>query len=85
MEIRKKASEHAWFKNFPKNTLRGYGVEITVPVENIDKLWEKVKNKLGSKQISQRLETKRWGKKDFRIIDPFGFYIRFTEIINWGQ
>jgi len=22
---------------------------------------------------------KPWGKKDFRIIDPFGFYLRISE------
>jgi len=23
--------------------------------------------------------------KDFRMVDPFGFYLRFTELIDWGQ
>lgn len=26
-----------------------------------------------------------WGKKDFRLSDPFGFYLRFTEPIDWSQ
>jgi hypothetical protein len=27
----------------------------------------------------------QWGKQDFRVVDPFGFYVRFTEIVDWGQ
>jgi len=29
---------HPYFKNFPKDTIRGYGVEISLPIENIDSL-----------------------------------------------
>ena len=48
-------------------------------------LWEEVKGKLTEKQISQPLTLKRWNKWDFRVVDPFGFYIRFTELVDWGQ
>ena len=80
-----KVSEHSYFKNFPSNTPRGYEVEITIPVSDVKKLWEEVKNKLTEKQIAQSLTFKRWNKWDFRVIDPFGFYIRFTELVDWGQ
>ncbi len=80
-----KVSKHSYFKDFSPLTPRGYGVEITIPVSNIDKLWNNVKNKLTKKQISQSLTLKRWNKKDFRVVDPFGFYIRFTELVDWGQ
>lgn len=80
-----KVAEHAHFKNILANTPRGYEVEITIPVSNVEKLWNKANLNLGKSQIAQKLELKRWGQKDFRVIDPFGFYIRFTELVNWGQ
>lgn len=81
---KKKVSEHAQFNKFPRNTPRGYEVEITISVDKVERLWTRVKDKLKSNQISQKLEMKRWGKKDFRVIDPFGFYLRFTELVDWG-
>ncbi len=82
---KEKVSQHAHFVDFPAETPRGYGVEITVPVSNVEGLWKDVSAQLSEKMISQPLTMKRWGKKDFRVIDPFGFYVRFTEIVNWGQ
>lgn len=76
---------HNHFKNFPATTPRGYAVEITIPVSDVEGLWNSVKEKLTYSQISQPLTIKRWNKKDFRVIDPFGFYIRFTELVDWGQ
>ena len=78
-------NQQSHFKNFPPDTPRGYGVEITIPVDDIEGLWESVKNKLTDKQISQPLTLKSWNKKDFRVTDPFGFYIRFTELVDWKQ
>lgn len=76
-------SQHSHFRDFPSTTPRGYAVEITIPVSNIVLLWDSVKDKLQSSQIAQPLTLKRWGKKDFRVIDPFGFYVRFTELVDW--
>lgn len=80
-----KVSQHAHFRDFPSSTPRGYEVEITIPVSDVEKLWDSVKEKLTSEQISQPLTLKRWNKKDFRVVDPFGFYVRFTELVDWGQ
>lgn len=82
---KEKVSQHAHFKDFPIDTPRGYGVEITIPVSDVKKLWKEVKEKLRKKQISQPLTLKRWSKWDFRVVDPFGFYVRFTELVDWGQ
>jgi len=82
---KEKVSQHARFVDFPTDTPRGYAVEVTIVVSDIEKLWDKIKNKIEPSQISQPLTLKRWGKKDFRVIDPFGFYIRFTELVDWGQ
>ncbi len=78
-------SEHAFFNNFSPDTPRGYGVEITMPVSDVENLWSQVSPKLTENQIAQPLTLKRWGKKDFRVIDPFGFYVRFTELVDWKQ
>ncbi len=82
---KEKVSEHKYFVDFPSNTPRGYEVEITIPVSNVKKLWEEIKDKVPEKQIVQPLTLKRWNKWDFRVADPFGFYVRFTELVDWGQ
>ena len=82
---KEKVAQHARFRDFPADTPKGYAVEITVPVSNIKNLWAGVKDRLDEDTVSQPLTTKRWGKEDFRVIDPFGFYVRFTEIVDWGQ
>ncbi len=79
--------EQAYFKKFDKNTIRGYAVEITIPVRDIDALYKSVSKNLKA-NIEQELIEKKDGKtiwRDFRLADPFGFYIRFTELIDWGQ
>lgn len=80
-----KVSQHSHFKDFPATTPRGYAVEITIPVSDVTGLWAEVKDKLEPEQIAQPLTLKRWGKQDFRVVDPFGFYVRFTELVDWGQ
>lgn len=80
---KKKVSQHAHFKEFSENTPRGYAVEITIPVSNIDEFWDSVRKRIPKRQIAQPLTLKRWGKKDFRVVDPFGFYVRFTELVDW--
>jgi uncharacterized glyoxalase superfamily protein PhnB len=78
-------AEHARFNEFPADTPRGYAVEITFPVDDVEGLWGRVGRHLPKHQISEPLQVKRWGKRDFRVIDPFGFYIRFTEPVDWRQ
>ena len=80
-----KVARHAHLKDFSSDTPRGYGVEITVPVSDVKALWEKVVEHLAAGTISQELTLKRWSKQDFRVTDPFGFYVRFTELVDWGQ
>ena len=73
------------FRQFDSHTPRGYAVEVSIPVADVAALWDEVKDTLTATQIAQPLQSKRWGKQDFRVIDPFGFYVRFTEPIDWGQ
>lgn len=80
---KEKVSQHSHFRDFPADTPRGYAVEITIPVSDIEALWKSVKDKLKPEQITQPLTLKRWGKKDFRVVDLHGFYVRFTELVDW--
>lgn len=69
----------AYFRQWPEMK-KGYDVEIIIPVKNIKEYWNNVKNKV---KIIDELADRRWGVKDFRIEDPNGFYIRFTEPFDW--
>jgi len=73
---------HPYFKQFPRDTKRGYGVEISIPVDNIDDYYAQVVNKIPRENLFQPLKEQPWGKKDFRIADPFGYFLRFNEPWN---
>jgi lactoylglutathione lyase len=68
-----------YFQKFPKDTKKGFGVEIIIMVDNIQELYEKAKS---FASIVEQLQLRPWGSRDFRIEDPFGFYIRLTEPYN---
>ena len=71
--------QQPYFKDSPKNTKRGYGVEIVIMIDDIENFYNEVKK---FAKIVEELKYKSWGLKDFRIEDPFGFYIRFTQKFN---
>ena len=71
--------DQSYFKRFPKNTKRGYGVEIVIMAENIDNLYKTAKQQIN---VVEELKMQPWGARDFRVEDPFGFYLRFTEAYN---
>lgn len=74
--------EHPYFRKFSKDTIRGYGVEISIPIENIDAYYQNLTSKISEKDIFQPLKLQPWGKKDFRLADPFGYFLRFNEPWN---
>lgn len=67
--------EQPYFKRFPKNTKRGYGVEIVIMVDDVEGYYSKVK---GFANVVEELVLQPWGLKDFRVEDPFGYYLRIT-------
>lgn len=69
--------EQSYFKQFPRNTKRGYGVEIVLMVSDIESYYQQVKDTV---HVVQKLDWRPWGLQDFRIEDPFGYYIRITSI-----
>ncbi len=77
----------SFFKQFPKETPRGYEIEITIPTSNIEGLYKQIYPKLKNNIVRELVELGDHGHKwkDFRMVDPFGFYLRFTDLIDWGQ
>lgn len=75
---------HSFFKRYPKNTPRGYGVEICLYLseESIDDYYKHIIRSFGKKCIVEELKIKPWGSKDFRMVDPFGYYICVREPNN---
>ncbi len=65
-----------YFSKFPNDTKRGYGVEIVIMVDDIEDSYKQIKD---FAKVVEELKTKPWGLKDFRIEDPFGYYLRFSE------
>jgi hypothetical protein len=73
--------DQPYFKKWRKEPSKpGYDVEIVIPVENLYEYYEQIRNKV---KVVDELKQKRWGADDFRIEDPNGFYIRFTEPHDW--
>ncbi|HVS58633.1 MAG TPA: VOC family protein [Candidatus Saccharimonadales bacterium] len=66
-----------YFKHFPNETKRGYGVEIVVStIQNLAKVQEGLQAK--GYQVVEPLTHQPWGLDDFRVEDPFGYYLRLT-------
>ena len=75
-----KVYQHSYFGRFPKDTKRGYAVEIFFLEDDLEGLWKKIKDKV---KVIQPLILKPWGRPDFRIEDPFGLYLRFGKRYDW--
>lgn len=54
----------------------GRGVEIVLEVDDIDALYAHVQAQ--SWPISSPLQRQSWGLRDFRLVDPDGYYLRLT-------
>lgn len=74
-----KVYNQAYFKQFSPETPRGYGVEVVMMINDVKVYYEKVKN---FANVVEPLTLQPWGLKDFRVADPFGFYLRFTSQHN---
>lgn len=70
-----KVYEQSYFKKFPKDAPRGNGVELVLMVKDLEQYYLEVKSKV---EVFEELQDRPWGLRDFRIVDPFGFYLRFT-------
>ncbi|PIR87273.1 MAG: hypothetical protein COU11_01235 [Candidatus Harrisonbacteria bacterium CG10_big_fil_rev_8_21_14_0_10_49_15] len=77
----------SYFKQFPRDTIRGYAIEMTIPVADVDAIYKLAIEKLTKHVVKPLQETKdeKWTWRDFRMADPYGYYIRITELLDWGQ
>jgi hypothetical protein len=67
-------------KRPPGDTGRGLGLELVVIVADLDQAFAKA---IGFKQqgwkLSAGIGRRPWGARDFRILSPDGYYLRFSE------
>lgn len=67
---------HEYFGDFPRSTKRGYGVEVVIVVDDLDAVYAVAQ---GFARIVGPMRERGWGLRDFRLEDPFGYYVRVTE------
>lgn len=60
------------------NERAGLGIEIVIEVDDLESAYAHVLNTDWS--LADRLAERPWGSKDFRVIDPNGYYIRLNEL-----
>jgi lactoylglutathione lyase len=53
------------------------GVELVLEVGDVDGEWERVRR--SGWPIEEELHDRPWGLRDFRIVDPSGYYLRITQ------
>ncbi|SNZ15659.1 Glyoxalase-like domain-containing protein [Terribacillus aidingensis] len=63
--------------NSMRDSAKGKGVELILPVENVDQVFNKLL-RIYPAQIESQLADRSWGKRDFRVIDPDGYYVRVS-------
>ncbi|MEQ8677774.1 MAG: VOC family protein [Aggregatilineales bacterium] len=58
----------------------GLGVEIVIEVDDLDTLYAHVLN--AEWPIADDLAERPWGSRDFRVVDPNGYYLRINELTS---
>src|SRR3989449_11501942 len=70
----------SYFGRFKKTTKCGFGGEIIIPVDRVERFYKSARN---FAKIVQPLPLKKRGGRDFRIVDPFWVYLRIQERYEW--
>src|SRR5260370_9253100 len=60
-----KVYSHSYFGRLKKTTKRGYGGEIIIPVDRLERFYNRVRK---FANIVQPLQMKKCGRRDFRIL-----------------
>ncbi len=68
--------DHEYFRRFRRVRKRGYGVEIVIPVDDLESAHRAA---VAARAVVAEPRVREWGARDFRVEDPFGYYLRFTE------
>jgi lactoylglutathione lyase len=71
---------HHFRTRWPSGSLPGLGVEIVLEVDEVEGFFKRAKDQIHNVggQI-QDIANQPWGLRDFRVIDPDGYYVRVTE------
>ncbi len=69
-------ASHSYFGTFPSTTKRGYGVELIIFVDDLDAVFSCA---CALKTVVAPPCLRPWGCRDFRLEDPFGYYLRISE------
>ena len=56
---------------------KGKGVELILPVNNLEAVFSKI-HRIYPNHIESEIVSRPWGKLDFRVVDPDGYYVRVT-------
>lgn len=60
----------------PSNAIPGYRIEIVLTFADIEAAFAAATS---AGTIVEPIRERRWGLRDFRVLDPYGFYVRCTE------
>jgi predicted enzyme related to lactoylglutathione lyase len=73
-------SEDHYFRRDADGRL-GVGVEIVFEVDDIAEYERRARR---ANAVFEPLQHRPWGRRDFRVVDPDGYYIRVTETLSDG-
>jgi lactoylglutathione lyase len=74
--IPKLSEEGGYFTRDIASSRRGLGVEIVLEVEDVNEWHRRVV--ASGHPVSEPPQKRPWGLRDFRIVDPDGYYLRLT-------
>ncbi len=74
--ISKLPEEGGYFTREIASSRRGLGVEIVLEVEDVNEWHRRVV--ASGHPVSEPPQKRPWGLRDFRIVDPDGYYLRLT-------
>ena len=74
--ISKLPEEGGYFTRDIASPRRGLGVEIVLEVEDVDEWHRRVVD--SGHPVFEPPQKRPWGLRDFRIVDPDGYYLRLT-------
>lgn len=76
------APDHHFVRSSVADSARGVGVELVLELPSahaVDVMYQQVRSKVqGADGEIEPISDRQWGLRDFRLIDPDGYYIRVT-------
>jgi lactoylglutathione lyase len=73
-------SNHYFQEGWQSDIRPGRGVEIVIEVDDVNAFFTKASDGIGdSGGRIEDIADQPWGLRDFRVIDPDGYYVRITD------